>query len=191
MPSTTQTAPQRGRRGRAAGALLLALLTVAPPALAATRCPSPDDQSLFEVAALKTELMVAAVACRQEERYNSFVQRFQPQLAAADRSLTGWFDRRYGRGGARAYDDFITSLANGRSQFAHSIGSDFCPRNLSHFNEVMSLPSGAELAAFAAGKDLIPENLGACASGGGGATAAASSRGRAAPARSTAPAHRR
>src|SRR3712207_8470428 len=38
-------------------------------------------------------------------------------------------------------------------------GSDFCPRNTGLFDEVMALPSAAELPAYAAGKDLIPESL--------------------------------
>lgn len=142
--------------------LLMAGLLLAPPAFAAARCPSQQDQSVFEIEALKTELMVIGITCKEEERYNAFVRRFQPALAANNRAFGQYFARIKGRAGQRANDTYITNLAQARATEAQALGSDFCPRNTALFNEVMSLSSAAELPAYAAGKDLIPANLGAC-----------------------------
>ncbi len=152
-----------GTPARARGAILLmAGLLLAPPALGAPRCPSQQDQSVFEVEALKTELMVIGITCKEEDRYNAFVRRFQPELAANGRAFGQYFARVKGRAGQRANDTYITNLAQARATEAQALGSDFCPRNTALFNEVMALPSASELAAYAAGKDLIPGNLGAC-----------------------------
>jgi len=55
-----------------------------------------------------------------------------------------------------------TSLANSDAHSAHVIGNDFCPRNATVFSEVMALRGPADLPAYAAGKDLVPADLGAC-----------------------------
>lgn len=152
-----------GTTARARGVLLLmAGLLLAPPAFGAARCPSQQEQSVFEVEALKTELMVVGITCKEEDRYNAFVRRFQPELAANNRAVGQYFARVKGRAGQRANDAYITNLAQARATEAQALGSDFCPRNTALFNEVMALPSAAELPAYAAGKDLIPANLGAC-----------------------------
>ena len=169
------------RRSRMAGpALLAAALVAAAPALAAPRCTSEADQTVFELEALKTELMVVATTCKQEDRYNAFVQRYQPTLAQNGRSFGQYFSRAHGRTGQRQNDIYITELANARSNAARILGSDFCPRNGGLFEEVMALSGPADLAPYAAGKDLLSAGVTACE----GAPAP-----RATPARA-APAHR-
>jgi hypothetical protein len=151
------------RHHRPAAALLTAGLLLAPPAAeAARRCADPQEQSVFEVAALKSELMVVGIACKVEDRYNAFVERFRPQLIENDRALGQYFNRARGRAGQRASDAYITNLAQGRSNAGQQLGSDFCPRNTGLFAEVMALPRDGDLAAYAAGKDLVPTTLGAC-----------------------------
>jgi len=159
---TPDTRRQRGAARRAAIAALSAALLLSPAAVAAQRCADEQQQAMYEVAALKTELMVVATACRQEERYNDFVRRFRSQLGENDKALLRHFTGNRGRAGQRAYDAYITNLANARAMLGQDLGSDFCPRNSRLFTEVMSLPGDTELAAYAAGKDLIPGTLGAC-----------------------------
>ena len=59
------------------------------------------DQSAFEIQALRSELMVLATGCHDDEQYNAFIRRYQSDLQGNE---TG--DRRvfqasgYGRGGA-------------------------------------------------------------------------------------------
>lgn len=155
----------RGRLPRRAGrgACLLAALGMlaAPASEAAARCATEGEQSVFEVEALKSELMVVGITCKQEDRYNAFIQRYQPKLAENYRSFEQHFAR--ARGGARARDAYVTNLAQVRGFEAQKLGSDFCLRNPGLFDEVMALPGAEVLPAYAAGKDLIPDNLGSCA----------------------------
>jgi hypothetical protein len=170
------TRRQPRRRAVAAGAALLsAALTLAPPAAeaAGARCASPEEQAMFEVAALKSELMVVGIACRQEDSYNAFVQRFRPLLADNDRAVVSWYNRHHGRSGQRASDAYITNLAQSRSIEGQRLGSDFCPRNTGLFAEVMALPATTDLAAYAAGKDLVPQTMPACQGASSSAAAAA------------------
>ena len=151
------------RAGQGASLLAAALTLAAPAALAAPRCANEAEQSVFEVEALKSELMVVGITCQQEDRYNAFMQRYQPRLAENYRTFEQHFARTRGRAGKSATDAYVTNLAQTRGFEAQKLGSDFCPRNTGLFDEVMALPSAAELPAYAAGKDLIPESLGACA----------------------------
>ena len=38
-------------------------------------------------------LVVIAVSCKSEERYNAFIRQFQPYLATNEKTLTGYFKR--------------------------------------------------------------------------------------------------
>lgn len=166
----SHTSPQRRnwlRRAavRPAVVAALALLATVPAAQAnPPRCASAAEQSMFEVMALKTELMVIGIACRVEERYNEFVLKYRPQLIENDRQMNAHFEQRFGRGntGKRAMDSFVTNLAQARGFAGQRLGSDYCPRNTQLFTEVMSLPSGNDIAIYAAGKDVIPEDLPGC-----------------------------
>lgn len=151
------------RAGQGASLLAAALMLLAPAGTAAARCANEAEQSVFEVEALKSELMVVGITCQQEDRYNAFMQRYQPRLAENYRSFEQHFNRSRGRAGKGATDAYVTNLAQTRGFEAQKLGSDFCPRNTGLFEEVMALPSAAELPAYAAGKDLIPDSLGSCA----------------------------
>ena len=169
-------------RGAGRGVCLFAALGMlaAPVSQAAARCANETEQSVFEVEALKSELMVVGITCKQEDRYNAFMERYRPRLAENYRAFEQHFSRTRGRAAKSATDAYVTNLAQTRGFEAQKLGSDFCLRNPGLFDEVMALPSPADLPAYAAGKDLIPDNLGSCA------THAA-----AAPARSAAASRRR
>ena len=162
----TDLNPRPPRRPAAAPLALLiaAALAASQPASALPRCAADADQSVFEMEALKTELMVVATTCKQEDRYNAFVQKFQPALAQNGRSFGQYFVRTHGglRPGQRQNDIYITELANARSNAARQLGSDYCSRNGGLFDEVMALPSATELPAYAAGKDLLASGVTAC-----------------------------
>ena len=169
------------RKRRVAG-LLAAAMLLSQPAFALQRCANETDQAIFEVEALKTELMVVATTCKgpAEDRYNDFVRRYQQALVVSNRGIGQYFTRSHGKAGQRQQDIFITELANARSNSARQLGSDYCPRNAGLFDEVMSLGGLTDLPAYAATKDLLSSGVTACP---GGAAAA--------PARATPAAARR
>ena len=153
---------------------------------AQAHCTSPNDQAAFEVAALKSELSVLAVACEDDKDYNAFIERARAELVREDAVVNAWFKRTYGRAAQSRYDSYITLQANEQSVAGQHKGSDFCPRNKQEFTEVMAVPV-ASLPQYAAGKDLFPIDL-ACTSVNETASTAASRPGR--PTARRAPAHR-
>ena len=149
--------------------LVAAQMMASPFALA--ECVRPADHASLDVAALKSNLMVTALTCDAGERYNAFIRKFQPELASQERALSGYFGRAGGRNARKQQDDYVTNLANSRSQDGTRQGSRYCAYNLPTFDEVMALRSNAELAEYAAAKaGSQPINVVAC----GGAAPAAS-----------------
>ncbi len=146
--------------------LLLGLAAVGAlalqPALAQPQCASPVDQSAFEVQALRSELMVLAMGCHDDDRYNAFMRRYQPDLMSNEKAIDAYFKRAYGRSAQTEHDRFVTDLANAISREGTRLGGDFCPRNGAVFTEVMALHSTSDLADYAAGKDLVPNTLNIC-----------------------------
>ncbi|MDR3531461.1 MAG: hypothetical protein P4L90_13035 [Rhodopila sp.] len=134
----------------------------AQPVLAQHQCTSLADQSAFEVQALRSELMVLATGCHDDDRYNAFIRRYQADLQANERTINAYFQHRYGRAAQVEHDRFVTDLANAISRQGSDLGGDFCPRNGLMFNEVLALESAAELADFAAGKNLVPASVEIC-----------------------------
>jgi predicted secreted protein len=132
------------------------------PAIAQPRCSSPSDQAVFDIQALRSELMVLATGCQDDGSYNAFIHRYQPELLANDHAVDAYFKHRFGRSGQTEHDRFVTELANDLSQQGSQLGTDFCPRNSQIFHEVMALHGASDLPAFAAGKDLVPPSMAIC-----------------------------
>lgn len=126
---------------------LLGLLLATEPAAAVT-CYQPNDLGMFQMATLKSEMMVAALACRKEDRYNAAIRRFRSQFAAADRGLLNVFmSSSAGRSG---HDRYITALANSRSQAMIAAGDAYCAASVSLFNEISAMSSARAIARLAA-----------------------------------------
>lgn len=119
---------------------------------AAQSCARPADVSAFDLAGLKTQLMVTALTCKADDQYNAFVTKYRPALLENEKALASYFNRAHGRRSQQQRDDYITQLANSHMQTGLKQGNRFCDRNMGAFEEVMSLRNSSELADFAAGK---------------------------------------
>ncbi len=146
--------------------VLVSLAAVAalavPQAWAQLQCLAPAERSVVEVAALRSELMVLATGCHQDESYNAFIRKYQADLMSNEKAVGELFKRKYGRRGQQEHDRFTTDLANAESNASMHLGSDFCAHNGEMFSEVMALRSPSELSAYAAGKDLVPPSMEVC-----------------------------
>ena len=114
----------------------------------------------MEVAALRSQLMVLATGCRQDDRYNAFVRKYQADLMGNEKAVGELFKRKYRQ--ARAAGTRPLHHRPGQRRIISAgmrLGSDFCDRNGLIFTEVMALRSAGELPAYAAGKDLVPATL--------------------------------
>jgi hypothetical protein len=149
------------RRLLAAG---LAALWLAPAlAGAAEPCARPADKSAFDVAALKSRLMITALTCDAHDKYNDFVTRYRAALEREDKVLDAYFTRAYGRAARKQHDDYTTLLANTLSEQGLKQGTQFCDQNLGAFSQVMALHDGTALPDFAASQAIVqPVSLTLC-----------------------------
>jgi hypothetical protein len=137
----------------AAAALLVS--TAGQSFAAAPPCMRPAEKAAFDIAGLKSELMVVAIDCQAQSKFNAFVGRFRPDLIGSENGLNSYF-KRTARGSAeRAHDDYITSLANAQSDNAVSRGTLFCGEHIDMFDKVMALKDSRDLLTYAAGEKLV------------------------------------
>lgn len=132
---------------------LLSLMFAGVPA--AFACTSPREAQMFDVAGLKSELMVTAIACNADSEYNTFVTRFRSELLADDQQLGAYFQQRYGRASQAAHDAYTTNVANKMSEVGVKQGTDFCLRHLALFSEVLRLRSVSDLRLFAMSRGYV------------------------------------
>lgn len=156
--------------------------------MATAQCVRPAEVSALDVAGLKTHLMVTALTCNANEKYDAFVVKYRPELVNQDKALTGYFSRANGRQSRTRQDDYVTQLANSQSQVGVKQGSLFCDRNLPIFDEVMALRGSDELSDYAAARSVAqPINTSGCGAAPERATPVSARR----PAKSAKAAHKR
>jgi hypothetical protein len=132
--------------GAISAGLLISNLAVA------AECARPAEHAALDIAGLKSQLMVTALTCHAEDRYNAFMAKYRPDLVGEERVFGSYFSRTYGRTGQAHQDDFVTQVANSRSELGVHQGSLFCDHNMAIFDEVMALKDSNELQQYAAGR---------------------------------------
>lgn len=141
------------------GAILL--VWTVPPSMAQV-CLPPSENSAATVLALKTELMISALQCSGKQSYNTVILRFRGEMLLGERTLRSWFTRNLGE---RAYDEYVTNLANYRSREASMAYPAYCQGSRTRFSSAMSIRKGG-LAAYASRLDIAgPLGIPACLPG--------------------------
>ena len=136
----------------------LALVLAASQALAAAvpnTCTQNADRTAFDTEGLKSELMVTALTCGEKDKYNAFMRTYQPAVVAEEADLSAYFKRAYGKQYRKAYDDYISNLANVQSEAGLKSGTAFCGEFKTMFDEVMSLHDATELADYAHSQPIV------------------------------------
>jgi hypothetical protein len=137
-------------------------LLISQQAAAEMQCLPPTTRAAFDVQALRSEMMVLATGCSDDAQYNAFIERYRPALMSNEQEMDAWFKRNFGRRAQNEHDRFVTDLANAQSSAGTRLGTDFCAHNGVIFQEVMALQASDDLAAFAAGQNLVPASLNVC-----------------------------
>ncbi|ACI51932.1 conserved hypothetical protein [Gluconacetobacter diazotrophicus PA1 5] len=151
-------------RATVAALALAGIVTNAQAAFAVSQCTSSPAHEAFDVQGLKSELMVTALSCNMQDRYNSFVAKFRTKLLDEEGTLNAYFHTTYGRSAQREHDDYITQLANVQSERGLKSGTAFCDQRAAMFDEVAVLESSADLSSYAQAKDIIqPASYETCA----------------------------
>ncbi|WP_068168011.1 hypothetical protein [Neokomagataea thailandica] len=134
-------------------AFAIALVTGPTQSFAADCTNSPAHEA-FDVAGLKSELMVTALSCKTQDRYNAFVSKFRPALLDAENRLNTYFRDTYGRRAQAAHDDYVTQLADIQSLGGLKSGTVFCAQREAMFDETAALQTASDLAHYAEAKDV-------------------------------------
>jgi len=140
---------------------LVGALTV-QQAQAQLQCLTPQEREAVDVAALRSELMVLATGCHNDDGYNAFIRKYQTDLMGNEKAIGDIFKRKYGKRAQQEHDRFTTELSNAESSAGLHLGTDFCPHNGLILKEVMALRNADELASYAAGKNLVPASTEVC-----------------------------
>jgi len=113
---------------------------------------TPDQQEqlqqAFNVIGLKSALMVAALSCNQQDRYDAFMTDFQPHILAEQHVMDAYFRKIGGHYGQAKEDNFVTLLANNQSVNGIAQGAVFCLNNTAEFQTVLTLKSDSDLDSF-------------------------------------------
>jgi hypothetical protein len=125
---------------------------VPPPASAKVKfSPAQREQiqQAFNVIGLKSALMVAALTCGQQDKYDTFMRSFQPHILAAQRTVDDYFRKTSGRmSGQKLEDAYVTQLANNQAIAGMAQGGAFCLNNNAEFQAVLALKTPVELDRF-------------------------------------------
>ncbi len=130
------------------------------PAAPKTVHIKPEDQQklqqAFNVIGLKSALMVGALSCNQQDRYDAFMTQFQPHILEDQHVMDAYFRRIGGRYGQTKEDNFVTLLANNQSVGGIGQGKIFCLNNQAEFDHVMTFKTPDELDAFVTANSPVP-----------------------------------
>lgn len=136
--------------------LAAALSTAAAQAWAGT-CALPDEQAALDTRVLQSELVVAALACQQNDRYNAFVTKFSAALVYEGVNFRNFFTRNYGPYGEQMMDELVTRLANLAEMRSWALGETYCPTEASVFDYLLALDP-SQLPAFAASRPYVNDH---------------------------------
>lgn len=145
-------APQAAAPPAPVGHVYPVAIAVPPPVSSRIKF-SPAEaeqvQQAFNVVGLKSALMVAALSCNQQDKYDAFMTSFQPHILAAQHTMDAYFHKASGPySGQKMEDNFVTLLANNQSDAGITEGSDFCLNNAAEFNAVLALRTSSDLDHF-------------------------------------------
>jgi hypothetical protein len=132
------------------GHIYQTLVAVPPPTYRRMRITPEEAEQLqqaFNIIGLKSALMVGALSCNQQSRYDTFMTTFQPHILAEQHVMDAYF-RRMGRYGQTNEDTFVTLLANNQSVTGIAQGSIFCLNNSAEFDAVLALKTPESLDSF-------------------------------------------
>jgi len=133
-----------------------AISVVAGQAWAAT-CALPDERAGLDTRVLQSELVVAALSCQQNDRYNAFVTKFSAALVYEGMNFRNFFTRNYGPYGEAMMDQLVTRLANLAEMRSWALGELYCPTEASVFDYLLALDP-SQLPAFAASRPYVNDH---------------------------------
>ena len=126
-------------------------------------CARPAEKTAFQVAALKSRLMVTALACESTDKYNAFITANRVALLPQEKTLSGYFARNYGRRASTEHDEYITNLANAQSRRRIIDNYRFCRDGQQLYADVAAMKTPTDMPIVAASRTISqPFNVKEC-----------------------------
>lgn len=104
-------------------------------------CVNPREEAALAARMLQTELMVAALTCGEQSRYNAIVGKHNRVLTDHGRDLKALFSRVYGKASTSQLTSFVTRLANEASMRSLVRASEYCEAAAALLGEVLDSES--------------------------------------------------
>jgi hypothetical protein len=115
----------------------------------AKACAAPTEMSALQSRVLLSDLMVSALSCNEQPRYNAFVTKYKADLGKHGASLQRFFGKAYGGAGRSQMNRFVTDLANNSSNYSLEHITLYCQETSKEFEELLA-SSQPSLASYAA-----------------------------------------
>lgn len=124
-----------------------------PPPVSArihfTDSQEEQAQQAFNVISLKSALMVAALSCEDQAKYDAFMSAFQPYILSEQHVMDAYFYKASGPySGRQMEDNFITLLANNQSISGIGQGRTFCLNSQAEYTAVAAMKTPDQLDRF-------------------------------------------
>jgi hypothetical protein len=99
-----------------------------------------SEVKAFDLMALQSSIMVAALSCNQQGDYNKLIKKHQFLFNNGGKELKGYFKRIYGSDYESELNKFITNLANLAAKSSMNNDSDlYCEQTADTFKTLFSL----------------------------------------------------
>jgi hypothetical protein len=120
--------------------------TVPQPAKA---CAGSAEMAALQSRVLLSDLMVSALSCNEQPRYNAFVTKYKGDLGKQGAMLQEFFRKAYGGTGRSQMNRFVTDLANNSSNYSLEHIGLYCQETGKEFGELLD-GKQTSLAGYAA-----------------------------------------
>jgi len=109
------------------------------PSASFAYCAQARESEAFEIRALQSSMMVAALSCNQHSQYNQFIRNYKSDIASGGKDIKSYFERAYGSKYEYELNKFITNLANRATKLSMEDDPDeYCDHTLAIFNSLNS-----------------------------------------------------
>jgi hypothetical protein len=112
-------------------------------------CAGSGEMAALQSRVLLSDLMVSALSCNEQPRYNAFVTKYKTDLGKQGALLQEFFRRAYSGSGRPQMNRFVTDLANNSSNYSLEHIGLYCKETGKEFDELLT-SNQSSLAGYAA-----------------------------------------
>jgi hypothetical protein len=115
----------------------------------AKACAGSQELAALQSRVLLSDLMVSALSCNEQPRYNAVVTKYKSDLGKQGAMLQEFFHKAYGGAGRSQMNRFVTDLANNSSNYSLQHIGLYCQETAKEYDTLLAgnQPSIAGYAA--------------------------------------------